>query len=315
MTRYLISHGVGMAASLHCPGMYCGRVRFADSGNFSDCGACPRGFRVEASVCEECVSSPEVYDWLYLGFMVLVSVYAQGWIIDRAPRVIKYRALVLQVCCLLENLLAAVLSLLSVPPTGSLLLTTCPVKRLSDWYTLLHNPSPYYKQTLHCSQEAVYPFYSIVFVFLGYSLVLLVLIRGFLLPRMFSSFSIEAIRKTIYLTLYAIPIIAVGHAIFAGLFYYTFSYLVILLSVFSVACHMAARPNQTARKLISDSLELRNLVIIVSHWLIHGFGLIASLINDYGLDSFYSLLLIPLPTAFYVYTARYTDPELNYRYL
>lgn len=38
MTRYLVSQGVGMAASLHCPGMYCGRMRNVESGNFSDCG-------------------------------------------------------------------------------------------------------------------------------------------------------------------------------------------------------------------------------------------------------------------------------------
>lgn len=202
-----------------------------------------------------------------------------------------------------------------MPPIGSLKLTTCPVKRLSDWYTLLHNPSPNYKKTLHCSQEAVYPFYSIVFVYLVYNLVLLVFIRGLILPRLFSSFNNEGTRKTIYLTLYAIPIIAVGHAIFAGLLYYSFPYLVIISSVISIAGHLAARRNQSIRSLISESFELRNLEAILSHWLIHGFGLIASLINDYGLDSFYSLFLIPLPTLFYIFTARFTDPELSYRYM
>lgn len=228
---------------------------------------------------------------------------------------LNYRAFILQVCCLFENLLAAVLSLLSVRPVGSLELTTCPVKRLSDWYTLLHNPSPYYKHTLHCSQEAVYPFYSIVFVYLGYSLALLVLIRGVILPRLFSLLNNEGTRKTIYLTLYAIPIIAVGHAVLAGLLYYSFPYLVIIFSVISIACHLAVRPHQSVSELLSESLELRNLVVILSHWLIHGFGLIAASINDYGLEAFWSLLLVPLPTFFYIYTARFTDPDLGYRYI
>lgn len=68
-----------------------------------------------------------------------------------------HRAFTLQLCSLLENVLSALLSLMSFAPWGSLQLVTCKVDKLSDWYTLLHNPSPYYKQTLHCSQEAVYP--------------------------------------------------------------------------------------------------------------------------------------------------------------
>ncbi|XP_022662307.1 JNK1/MAPK8-associated membrane protein-like isoform X2 [Varroa jacobsoni] len=157
LSRYMLSQGVRMISSLHCPGSYCGRIRLGDSGNFSACGACPRGFRVEVSVCEECSSSPNVYDWLYLGFVVLLGLDVQWWIIDRSRRILGHRAFTLQLCSLLENVLSALLSLTSFAPWGSLQLVTCKVDKLSDWYTLLHNPSPYYKQTLHCSQEAVYP--------------------------------------------------------------------------------------------------------------------------------------------------------------
>lgn len=34
---------------------------------------------------------------------------------------------------------------------------SCKALHLSDWYTLLFNPTPNYEETLHCTQEAVYP--------------------------------------------------------------------------------------------------------------------------------------------------------------
>lgn len=34
---------------------------------------------------------------------------------------------------------------------------SCPVERLSDWYTVFHNPAPNYGDKLHCTHEAVYP--------------------------------------------------------------------------------------------------------------------------------------------------------------
>ncbi|OQR68731.1 JNK1/MAPK8-associated membrane protein-like [Tropilaelaps mercedesae] len=312
LSRYMLSQGVGMISSLHCPGSYCGRIRLGDSGNFSACGACPRGFRVEASVCEECSANPGVYDWLYLGFVVLLGIDVQWWIIDQSRVVLGHRVFTLQLCSLLENVLSALLSLLSFAPWGSLQLTTCPAKRVSDWYTLLHNPSPYYKQTLHCSQEAVYPLYSIVFVYLGYSLVLMLVLRGLLIPHV--RWSKESARKTVYLTLYAIPLMALCHAVLAGVLYYSFPYLVMVVSVVSIASHLAGRERQSVTALQQQSLEPRNLLIILSHWLVHAYGLIAATVDEHGFDAFWMLLLAPLPTLFYIYTARFTDPEMLLTY-
>ena len=60
-----------------CPGLYCGR-HLIENGNgtniWSACGSCPIGSRVnESSACSDCNSSPTIYDWMYLGFMVLVG--------------------------------------------------------------------------------------------------------------------------------------------------------------------------------------------------------------------------------------------------
>lgn len=65
-----------------CPGKYCGRILF-DNGSWSDCGACPRGFRTNAtSICELCTDTLELYDWLYLGFMVLLLLVLHWFFID-----------------------------------------------------------------------------------------------------------------------------------------------------------------------------------------------------------------------------------------
>jgi hypothetical protein len=63
----------------------------------------------------------------------------------------------LHVSALLESVMAAVLTLLLVEPYGSLRVRSCPVNKLSDWYSMLLNPQPNYSKTLYCTQEIVYP--------------------------------------------------------------------------------------------------------------------------------------------------------------
>lgn len=60
-----------------CPGYYCGRhvIEIGNQSMWSACGSCPRGSRVKSNwQCTECDSSPNVYDWMYLCFMVLVGM-------------------------------------------------------------------------------------------------------------------------------------------------------------------------------------------------------------------------------------------------
>lgn len=65
--------------------------------------------------------------------------------------------LALHACAFFEVMMACVITLLLSDPIGSLNFNSCKVVGLSDWYTLLHNPTPNYETTLHCTQEAVYP--------------------------------------------------------------------------------------------------------------------------------------------------------------
>ena len=85
-----------------CPGLYCGRELLPD-GNWSDCGACPRGFRANAtSMCISCEDGPMLYDWFYLGFVALLALLLH-WvcidIISMMRNIPKKSVSVIFVCC------------------------------------------------------------------------------------------------------------------------------------------------------------------------------------------------------------------------
>lgn len=134
-------------------------------------------------VCEPCTESPELYDWLYLGFMAMLPLVLHWFFIEwysgkkrwvlmltmmifiLAIRLIMVyswsvcssSALLQHLTALLECGVSAVVTLLLTEPLGVLGIRSCRVQMLSDWYTMLYNPSPDYINTLHCTQEAVYP--------------------------------------------------------------------------------------------------------------------------------------------------------------
>lgn len=71
----------------YCPGWYCGR-QYLQNGELSECGACPRGFRRNETtyICELCQDTPLFYDWLYLGFMVLLVIVLHWFFIDMVAK-------------------------------------------------------------------------------------------------------------------------------------------------------------------------------------------------------------------------------------
>ena len=66
-------------------------------------------------------------------------------------------ALFQHITALFECTMAAIITLLVSEPVGVLYIRSCRVLMLSDWYTMLYNPSPDYVTTVHCTHEAVYP--------------------------------------------------------------------------------------------------------------------------------------------------------------
>lgn len=291
-----------------CPGLYCGRELLSD-GNWSECGACPRGFRANASsACVPCDDAPMFYDWLYLGFMALLTLVLHWFSIDMVSmrRNIPKEVIALHLSALLEVLLASLIVLQVTEPIGEFTIKSCEIKALSDWYTLLHNPSPNYEATLHCTQEAVYPLYTMVFVFYALGIILMLLIR----PVIVKKFMPKQGKISVYAALYFYPILALFHAVGGGLIYHSFPYIIILLSILTSATHFAFKLNQTMKSLLLSSIsDIKNVIVILGHWLLHGYGVIAVATSREISIHPIILALVPLPALFYILTARFTDPH------
>ena len=300
---------------LPCPGQYCGRTDLGDLSpgpRYSACGPCERGWRVmepgRSSVCQKCEDPPSRYDCRYLGFIILFPLMAHWIAIDftAKSRTITKEVLVLHLSALLEISLAAVTTLVISQPWGLFTLNSCKVSRFSDWYTLLYNPTPNYESKLYCTHEAVYPLYSIVFIFYALSLICMILIRPFLSSKFLPGRG----RNAIYAALYFFPTFALAHGVLGGVIYYSYPYIIIITSLITCAAHYAFKLDQSIKSLMKSSvLDLRNLVILLGHWALHAYGIIAvTELKDVTVH--YSLIsLVPLPAIFYILTARFTDPE------
>uniref|UniRef100_T1J971 JNK1/MAPK8-associated membrane protein n=1 Tax=Strigamia maritima TaxID=126957 RepID=T1J971_STRMM len=292
-----------------CPGYYCGRT-FLGNGTWSSCRACPRGFRVNSSTseCIQCTTSPQFYDWFYLAFMAFLPLVLHWFCIDLAAkrRSFTQAVLVLHVSAFIEVLIAAVLTILFANPFGSMKITSCPVRWLSDWYTLLYNPSPDYTHTLHCTQEAVYPLYTIVFVYYALCLILMMLFRPLLVAKLLPTRG----KVAVYAALYFLPVLCLLQAIFAGLIYFSFPYITIIISVVSSAAHFAFRLDQSMKSLLVSTVsDIRNVVILLGHWALHAFGIVAvTQLKDLSFN-LSLLVLVPFPGLFYILTAKFTDPH------
>uniref|UniRef100_A0A674N1B8 Jnk1/mapk8 associated membrane protein n=1 Tax=Takifugu rubripes TaxID=31033 RepID=A0A674N1B8_TAKRU len=150
----------GMSST--CPGLYCDNsFNFGTIFSYLLCVSfevCPRGERTNLQkICERCTESPELYDWLYLGFMAMLPLVLHWFFIEWYSGKKSSSALLQHVTAMLECSVSAVITLLVTEPVGTLGIRSCRVQMLSDWYTMLYNPSPDYVNTLHCTQEAVYP--------------------------------------------------------------------------------------------------------------------------------------------------------------
>lgn len=73
-----------------CLGLYCGRIPYGDD-IYSDCGSCPWGTRTNLNkICELCMDSPSLYDWMYLIFIVAGYLMIQIMHIDQMVPIPRY---------------------------------------------------------------------------------------------------------------------------------------------------------------------------------------------------------------------------------
>ncbi|OWR45676.1 JNK1/MAPK8-associated membrane protein [Danaus plexippus plexippus] len=234
--------------------------------------------------------------------MVLLPLVLHWFFIDMVASSDRKSSMAAQhICAFIEILSGTLAALLVLPPTGSIILHVCTPKALSDWYTLLHNPQPDYKETLHCTQEAVYPLYTLVLLIYAFSLLMTVTIRPFLLAW----HNTNSGKKAIYCALYFYPILVLIHTVAAGLIYCAFPYIVIIISMITSASHFSIKFDQSAPALLMSSVtNVRNLIILLGHWLIHAYGIISLT----GFKELWYLTLVPTPALFYILTAQFTDP-------
>ncbi|KAI9579366.1 hypothetical protein GQX74_004838 [Glossina fuscipes] len=237
-----------MSATLQrCPGLYCGRQRL-ENNTWSECGACPRGFRViESYECTRCKDDLDAYSWFYLGFMAMLPLMMHCFFIDLDAKDRKFsrKQLILTSCALAETIIAALFSILLMEPMGQFRLYACPVNKFSDWYTLFYNPTPNYEKLLHCTQEAVYPLQTIVLVFYFLCLINMCVIR----PLVSTACKIRG-KAPIYAALHFLPLLTFLHALACGLIFYSFPYLSIAMSMISNAIHYSMKLDQSFKALV-----------------------------------------------------------------
>uniref|UniRef100_T1GU62 JNK1/MAPK8-associated membrane protein n=1 Tax=Megaselia scalaris TaxID=36166 RepID=T1GU62_MEGSC len=259
-----------------CPGLYCGRV-LSYNGSLSDCGECPRGFRVNSttSICVECTDSPNTYDFLYITFICILPLIMHWYFIDACSkeRTFSKNQIILHISAFFEVVISAVISVFLIEPIGVFYINSCGVKRFSDWYTLFYNPTPNYEEKLYCTTEAANDCPDILLSMPGNDDA----------NKAASEQTISKIWKICY---------------------YAFPYLSIIMSMISNACHFAVKHDQKAKALLKSSVtEFRNILVIIGHWLLLAFGIL-SLGQDYWL-----LIFVPSPSLFYIMTVQYTDPS------
>ncbi|XP_075782468.1 JNK1/MAPK8-associated membrane protein isoform X2 [Pelodiscus sinensis] len=299
-----------MAIQPACLGLYCGRtVQYVNESTeiYGNCGVCPRGQRTDDhKICRECTGSPGHYDWLYLGFMAMLPLILHWFFIEWYSGKKSSSALFQHLTALFECSIAAIVTLLVSDPVGFLYIRSCKVVMLSDWYTMLYNPSPDYITTIHCTHEAVYPLYTIVFIYYAFCLVLMMLLRPLLVKKIACGLGKSDRFKSIYAALYFFPILTVIQAVGGGLLYYAFPYIILVLSLVTLAVYMSASEVESPKDLL---VRKKRLVVLFSHWLLHAYGIISiSKLERLGQD-LPLLALVPAPALFYLMTAKFTEPS------
>uniref|UniRef100_A0A674AIE6 Jnk1/mapk8 associated membrane protein n=1 Tax=Salmo trutta TaxID=8032 RepID=A0A674AIE6_SALTR len=228
---------MAVAMSSTCPGLYCGKTLI--NGSFDgECGVCPRGERTSMQkICEKCTESPELYDWLYLGFMAMLPLVLHWFFIE--------------------------------------------------WYSGKKR-------------------YTMVLIYYAFCLVFMMLLRPLLVKKIACGLGKSDRFKSIYAALYFFPILTVLQAVGGGLLYYAFPYIILVLSLVTLAVYMSASEIQSFKNLIAKK---KRLVVLFSHWLLHAYGIISISRLDKLEQDLPLLALVPGPALFYLLTARFTEPS------
>ena len=299
----ILSTQASVDCSSQCPGLYCGRTLPTNDNSTSCglCGACPRGFRSNSFFCNKCDLVLKLYDWLFLGFIMICVMVLNFYAIDMFHSTNR-KSWFYHLSVIIESFLSFVFMILSFEPKGKLTLKMCGVKSIKDWYTVFYNPKPNYVTAIRCTQEAVYPLYTAIFLYLLYCLVLMVLFRGIILPLLTRKRHL----KSFYAGLYILPIVGALHTCLAGVVYYIFPYLMIFLSIIGVAVFLSTL-NQV--NYYQNLRTPRHIGVLACYCVAHGYGIVS--ITELAVPGRDGplLLLVFLPVIFYSVSRKFTNAE------
>jgi len=120
-----------------------------------------------------------------------------------------------------------------------------------------------------------------------------------------------------YAAFYALPLIALMQAIFAGILYYSFPYLTLIASLAVNAVHMSLLGRQSIRWLcVRLFSSAHHVMLLTVHMALFGFALysvwLATVdyrhIGDAGFSTL-AMALIPAPAIFFLVTSGLTHPS------
>eukprot|EP00052_Salpingoeca_macrocollata_P007879 m.62878 g.62878 ORF g.62878 m.62878 type:complete len:293 (-) comp16317_c0_seq2:210-1088(-) len=279
-----------------CPGRYCGRPAPDEP-----CGPCPRGYRTDGTLCQECTEEMDHYEALFCAAMLLL-VYAVGVAgvlrPQRQPVPLKFR-LLLGFVVTLETLMAGIMAVLCTPPLGvGARVNSCGIQQPGDWYPALQNPRPDHVHTIHCTSEVVFPLLTIVLIFDAFALLLVLLVR---LP--ISAYVCNhAGADSVYYTLYALPIHVAVHVMLGGPLYYAFPYILIVFCVAWTVVDLSGISN-------IESMNHKVAFMVLRH-IIGAYALMAVFLFFDLPNGIVTMLFAPiLPPLIYALTEPITDPS------
>ena len=142
-----------------------------------------------------------------------------------------------------------------------------------------------------------------VFIFHAMCGILMLVLRPFLSIKLLPQRGWNAI----YAALYFLPASSLVHAILGGLIYASYQYIVLISSVISLAFHFAYQLDQKPKALLIGCFnEPRSFIILIGHWMLHAFGVLAITQLKVPVRDLSMLALVPVPAMFYIATSKFT---------
>lgn len=295
-----------------CPGFYCGKISINGT-----CGACEKGYISDSSsICIKCFQKLLLYDWLFLGFIIIQPIIFNFYFTVKLSIKLKSNSKlwILRLFMFCKSLLSFLISLMLFEPVGMLQITKCSTNRLSDWYTMFYNPKLDFVNTVYCTQEAVYPLKSLVVTFYCISILMTVAIRPLIILFVIRDSSWF---KSIYYTLYLYPVLTILYFAFGGTWYYSYGYIIFVTAIVVSAGLFSTLllqnlPTMTIGSVVKATfMRPQNFLLVGCTWLALFYGIIS--ITELRHPTYYGLLfaVIPLPYVLFCLSLHFTNPTVE----